>query len=134
MTVLPKNYMTPLKLSLRIASVPLTLTKEDGTEEEFELREMLADARDRHMDGLSLRVNIGPDGKPQGIKKFEGLQADLVCSCCYRKKDGKPVTRAEVQKWPASVMSAVYKAAQELNHLSEEEKAAHEKKDLPASD
>jgi len=123
--------MNSLNFSLRTEVIPLSLTSAAGQVEEFELREMLADARDKYLDQLTARVNVTPEGKAIGIRKFEGLQSDLVCACLFRKEGDKRVEKAEVQKWPASVLTQVYKAAQTLNHLNEETKEAETKNDSP---
>lgn len=111
--------MSPLKFTLKSNAVPVTLTLEEGSDLELEMREMVASARDSYLDRLSSRMRYDNDGKPAGIKKFEGMQAELLASCLFRKEGGKAVTSADIQGWPASVVSDLFKAAQELNHLNE---------------
>jgi protocatechuate 3,4-dioxygenase beta subunit len=117
--------MTPLQFTLVTEIVPITLTTVDGKTVNYELREMSSASREKYLDTLGDRVRYGPEGKPCGIKKFEGMQADLLTLCVF-DSEGKAVTKAEVQKWPASVAGGIYESAQELNHLNEE------KKDEPA--
>ncbi len=121
--------MSPLKFILKSNAVPVTLLLEEGAVEmELEMREMSALARDSYLDRLSSRMRYDNDGKPAGIKKFEGMQAELLSSCLFRK-DGKAVIHSEIQAWPASVVSDLFKAAQEMNHLSQERVGANAPKD-----
>ncbi len=109
--------MSPLKFSLKSNVVPVTLDAGDGSARDLEMREMSASARDRYLDCLSSRMRYDGDGKPAGIKKFDGMQAELLSLCLFAP-DGKRVTEGDIQLWPASVVSDLYKAAQEMNHLS----------------
>src|SRR6185503_6977958 len=108
-----------LKFSLKSGMVPVTL-EVDGAVVEMELREMTAAARDSYLDRLSSRMKFDNEGKPAGVKKFEGMQSELIGACLFRQESGKAVTSQEIQGWPASVVSDIYKAAQELNHLNVE--------------
>ncbi len=89
--------------------------KRGGKEENLVLREMSAALRDKYLDEMAARVRLSSDGTPQGIKKFEGLQADLLRKCLFR--DGKPVEPEEIQKWPSSVVAKLFAKAQEINGL-----------------
>lgn len=105
-----------LKLNLRTSSIPVTLEGEGGKSEEYQLCEMVAADRDKHLDSLADRIRLSPDGKPAGVKKFDGMQAELISRCLF--KDGKPVPKETIQSWPASVVGALFDEAQKLNHLN----------------
>jgi len=122
--------MNALKFTLKSNAVPVTL-EADGTVVELELREMTASARDSYLDRLSSRMRFDNAGKPAGIKKFDGMQAELLAACLFHKEGGKAVITAEIQGWPASVVSDLYKAAQEMNHLNV---AAEGKVEAPPKD
>lgn len=107
-----------LKLSLVNQILPVTLEGEEG-EKKYELREMTAASRDSYLTQMSSRIKIGEDGKPT-VKKFDGMQASLLTLCLFKKEDGKAVPEPEIQKWPSSVVSELFKQAQLLNHLSED--------------
>lgn len=111
--------MKPLELSLCVTKVPVTLTNGEGAALQLEMREMDASNRDRYLDRLANRVRLDTDGKPAGIKKFDGMQGELL-SLCLHRPDGSLVPEAEIQKWPTSIVSQLYKAAQELNYLNRE--------------
>jgi len=114
--------MEPIRLSYTARATPVVLEM-DGANLELELREMNAAGRDRYLDLLSDRMRLDTDGKPCGVKKFGGLQADLLCLCLF-KSDGKTITKEEVQKWPASIVTELFRAAQKLNALDQAEASA----------
>lgn len=116
-----------IELSLVGEVIPVSLKAADGSTRKYEMREMLSQARDKHLDRLSDRVKTNEKGEVIGIKKYEGMQADLLSSCMFDEED-KPVTAKEVQAWPASVTTKLYKMAQKLNHLTAEEKKDDETK------
>jgi len=101
-----------LKFTLITTAIPVIL---DGAN--YEIREMTAAARDAYMDTLSERVVIDKDGKAAGIKKFDGMQAELVSRCLFTK-DGKAVTKDAIQGWPASTVASLFDECQTLNHLN----------------
>jgi hypothetical protein len=111
--------MNPLKFNLDINVVPVTFDGPDGSVE-MELHEMTAVGRDRYLDSLQARMKLDAAGQVYGVKKFEGLQTDLLIRC-LRRKDGKALTEAEVQAWPASVVADIFKAAQEMNRLDRQD-------------
>lgn len=111
-----------LKFNLKTEIVPLQLTAADGSVNEYELREMTAAMRDRYMSALGARVQFNDKGEPAGIKSFDGMQADLITQCLF-DSTGKLVTKEEVQSWPASVVSDIFKEAQKLNRLDRDASA-----------
>lgn len=113
--------MATLKFTIRCNSVPVTIENGDGKSEDYELREMDAASRDRYLDSLSLRIKLDTAGKPTGVTKFEGMQAELLVHC-LRKKDGSPVRKEVIQSWPASVVSGLFTEAQQINLLNQEAK------------
>jgi hypothetical protein len=117
----------PVSLDLTIKSLPVTLKNGEG-EVHYELREMTSLMRDQFLDKLAARTRLDVQGRPVGLNKFEGLQSDLLSRCLYR--DGKLVLPVEIQGWPSSVVSELYKRAQEINYLNEVEskKATEEAK------
>lgn len=107
------------KFSLKRKSEPVVLMSEDGQEMNCELREMSASKRDTYLQGLSGRVSLDANGKPTGVSNFNGLQAELISSCLFR--ENKLVPAEEIQEWPSSTVSDIYKLAQRINHLAESE-------------
>lgn len=109
--------MNPLKFNLKSSSVPVTLTDAEGKELVMDMREMNAYNRDLYLDQLATRLRLDAQGNPAGVKKFDGMQASLLSLCLF-DADGKKVPEAEIQKWPASVVSQLFEAAQEMNLLT----------------
>ncbi len=115
-----------LEFTLSSQTIPVVIKTGDGKILNLELREMTAAQRDKHLDSVSSRMAYDADGKPTGIKKFEGMQADLLVLCLWRS-DGNGVLKEEIQKWPAAVVASLYQEAQVLNHLIKPEGDAPEK-------
>jgi len=118
-----------IKLNLRKNSVPIELEGAEGeTPIKLVMHEMTAAKRDAYLDTLSSRTRYDANGKAAGVKKFDGMQADLLVACIV-KEDGSPITIKEIQNWPSSVVSELYENAQELNHLGVDKKEQSEKND-----
>jgi len=107
-----------ISLDLTTKVLPVTLKNGEG-EVAYELREMTSLMRDQFLDKLATRTRMDAQGRPVGLNKFEGLQSDLLSRCLYR--DGKLVEVKEIQGWPSSVVSELYKQAQVINYLNEPE-------------
>lgn len=125
--------MEPLQFNISERKIqPVVLEGKDGQQTTWELREMLASERDAHLSSLSRRMTFSKDGKNGVVTEFKDLHADLICRCLFRVDPGgpehnKPITRADVAGWPASASQQVYKAAQDLNKVNEEDGEATEK-------
>ncbi len=115
--------MEALRLILHSNVQPIVMTDDNGNETAYELREMVAGSRDKYLDMLSQRMSKDAKGKATGIKKFEGMHADLLSMCMF-KEDGKLVGKEEIQKWPGTVVTQIFQAAQRLNSLGGEEPSA----------
>lgn len=108
--------MKNLQFNLQRSVVPITI-KEDGTDRQYELREMTAADRDRYLDRLGARVKVDEEGKPVGVKEFNGMQSDLLALCLWDCAAASYVKPETVQAWPSSVVSALYAEAQEMHRL-----------------
>jgi hypothetical protein len=97
----------------------VVLENEDGSQTCYELREMTAGDRDIYMDKMNARMEQTPDGTFR-MKKYDGAQAELLCACMHMMPGGL-VTKEQVQAWPATVVSALFSAAQALNKVGGEE-------------
>lgn len=110
-----------IAVKLSKTKIPVQIEGEDGQVKTYELREMKSSARDAYMDRLNSRMRFDKEGKPIGLDKYEGLQADLLSNTLHDDQ-GKLVPASVIQDWPASATSELFKAAQKLNHLGEEDK------------
>lgn len=110
-----------LKLSLKRNAEAVEIEGYDGSATQtLEIREMTAAARDSYLDRLGERVRLDAAGRPAGLKKFEGMQADLLTLCLW--KNDTQVDKKEIQGWPANVTQALFETAQKINHLGEDVK------------
>lgn len=115
------------RLSLSVQTVSVVLVGPTGQETEAEICEMTAEARDRYLDLLAARMKIDASGQVAGVKRYEGLQAELLSRCLRRKDTGAYIPITEIQSWPSSVVTALFQKAQDLNHLGKEPMTAAEK-------
>ena len=116
---------TQLEFTLQGSIVPVTIKGTDDKVMSYELREMTAASRDRYLDLLGNRLRVDSDGKPIGVKKFEGMQSELLALCLWDREQNRYVSKDDLQKWPSSVVSAIYAEAQAMHRLpTAEEEAA----------
>lgn len=109
-----------LEFSLDRRTIPVVLNdSKTGTSRTYALRELDGTERDRYLNLLAARTKVGKDGKPQGIKDFKDLQADLV-SKSLLDDNGENVPTNMIQKWPVSVQAKLFKMAQKLSALEDE--------------
>ena len=104
-----------LDFSLVLPFNPVTLTDKDGVPKNYVLSGFDGQRRDEWFDFVNERMGEGK------TKKFTGVQSKLV-SMCLLDSEGKQVPEAEVSKFPAVVLSALFDAAQDINGLSEKAK------------
>jgi hypothetical protein len=112
--------MKDLKFQLRNKTREVTIETNEGDELKFEVRELKAAVREKYMDGLSRRLLLDSKGNIIGLKKYEGMQMDLLTICMVNEK-GEPVTRAVLDSWPSSTVTALFHAAQCINGLRKED-------------
>jgi len=84
----------------------------------YKLKELTGKQRDTFLNNVGQRMNFVA-GKAQGMKSYDGLQSSLLALCLYDDAD-KLVSEKDIQEYPASVQTKLFKAAQELNGLDEE--------------
>lgn len=90
--------------------------------EAYVLVELDGKQRDKWMNDLGARIRLGKDGKAQGLKSFDNMQAGLI-SASLKKIVGderKPVSMETIQSWPARVSGGLFDAAKELSGLEDE--------------
>lgn len=107
-----------LEFNLEFQEVPVKIKDESGNVKNYTLREMDGKERDKFLNNMGSRMRIGSDGKPSGIRDFNGMQSGLLTRCLL-DEEGKQVSDAVIQGWPAKVQTALFMKAQEMNGLSE---------------
>ena len=115
----------PLNFVLEREERPVTIGGES-----YVLIELDGKGRDRYLNNLGGRLRHGQDGKPGGVKNFEGLQAFLVAACLKKvDPDGrKDVSIDTIQSWPAKVVDGLFDAAKDMSALEEEKEEEEEEK------
>lgn len=114
--------LAPMEFTLTRKEVPVKLKHPTtGQVTDYILRELDGEGRDAYLNNLGSRMRHNPkDGTPQGVKNFTGLQSSLVSKCLFTKEGDKPVPETEVQKFPASVQSALFERAKEISGLDDD--------------
>lgn len=88
-----------------------------ATGTQYELRQMTAEERDKHLAEVNSRIRFDSEGKPVGTTRLEGLQASLVSRCLF-DSSGKPVPVQTIQSWPAATVQSLFDLAQQMNMLN----------------
>jgi len=110
-----------LVFSLVAQKRPVVLEDAAGVRHTYELREMPASEKDKYLNMLAKRMSFHAEtGRPQGIRDFEGMQAELLTRCMFNVESTKPVTREEIAGWPSTAAAAIYDAASDLNKIEGE--------------
>jgi hypothetical protein len=93
----------------------------------FVLVELSGEERDSYLNDIGGRMRT-ENGKPAGIKNFNGMQAFLVSLSLRSMETGEPipVNIKEIQKWPARLVSKLFDKAKALSALDEEQKEKNE--------
>ena len=122
-----KTSSTPLQLNLILKVQPVTLESEDGPVD-CRLYELTGESRDEYMNLVRTRT----DARTKTVKDFKAVQANLIRRALKRvDEDGeeKDFTINEIQNFPASAITALYKAAIELSGLDEKKEDDEEGND-----
>jgi len=112
--------MEEIRLSLKREEVSVTLETVDGGEHKYVLREMVGRDRDMYLTKMGDRMKFSPSGKVIGIKTFDGLQSSLLSLCLYDDADAL-VSAKDIQAFPTKTLAALFKVAQEINALNQED-------------
>lgn len=116
-----------LEFTLDVIKIPVTLNQ-DGKTRTLEIREMTSAVRDKHMDKMQSRMTRDTDGNLTSVNRFEGMHADLLSVCLWDLETNQLVKAEEIQSWPSSVVSQLYKSADEIHKVPspEDDKAKND--------
>lgn len=106
------------RFSLKRKEIKVLLEDLQGLEAEYTVREFSGTDRDKFLNLAAGKMKVGPDGKPQGMRDFTGMFADLLAMTVYGP-DGKLVPIKTIQEWPTSTQQSLFKMAQEINSLGQ---------------
>lgn len=123
--------MKELKFALQLKELPVSITDIDGVEKAFTLRELSGIQRDRFLNEMGGRMKFNAAGKMSGLNNYADIQAGFLALCLYDETNSL-VSVENLRKYPSSVLSDLFEAAQELSKL---DKGVNDSKnDLAASD
>lgn len=108
------------ELSLKEVAVKL-----DGAD--HVIRELTGKQRDRYLDTVAKRVNY-VNGQQAGMSSLSGLQSSLLALCLV-DADGKNVPENIIAAYPGSVQTNLFKIAQDISGLNENENTEEVKND-----
>lgn len=108
-----------LTFKLKREDIPVTIEVEQGNNLNLRLVEMTSAQRDQYLDATCARMGFDAKGNAMGIRKFDGMHADLLTRCLV-KEDNTTISLKELQTWPASVVTSLFEEAQKLNHLNQD--------------
>jgi len=89
--------------------------------------ELSGEERDSYLNDIGGRMRT-ENGKPAGIKNFNGMHAFLISLSlkCVETGEPVPVNVKEIQKWPARLVSKLFDSAKKLSALDEEDEEKNE--------
>ncbi len=106
--------MEALKLSGSLEFTPVELKDSDGNIRNYKIMELTAIERERHL--TYLKPKLAADGK--SLKDYKGVQASFLFRCLV-DEDGTPMPKEEIEKLPATTVSALFAEGQMLCGLSD---------------
>jgi hypothetical protein len=106
------------RFSLSRKTETIELEQENGTIRTVIVTELDGTSRDRFMTNMAGRMRVGPDGKPQGLKNFDGFQSQLLAMSLVDADTGKLIPEVEIRSWPGSLQTELFLIAQEISGLN----------------
>jgi hypothetical protein len=85
----------------------------------YKLKELNGTLKGKYLQSMGSRVVINEQGKVAGMKSYEGLESALLCLCLFDSED-KAVPKVVIEKWPSTMLTSLFEAAQELSGLNQE--------------
>ncbi len=108
--------MEKLVFTLKLQEVPVEITDVGGEEKTYKLMELTSDQRSTFLNQIGKRAKFGAKGAVQGLTDYKYLQEGLLTLCLFNENDEK-ITKEELSKYPAHVITELFKAAQILSGM-----------------
>lgn len=110
----------PFEFSLSLAEIPVKIQrKPDEPAELCKLVELTGQQRDAYLTEMLGRMRY-VDGKPQGMRDLTDFNARLI-HLSLRDAGGVRIPVDEIRMWRATTQKALFKMAQELSGLNDDE-------------
>lgn len=113
-----EDVEAPMKLTSVRKKCKVDVEMEDGSTEQYILREMTGVMRDNWLNAMAKKSKTNAEGKTVGVRDFSGLQASLIAYCLYSLPDLKPVKIDKIQSFPSSAQSALFTRCERMNALT----------------
>lgn len=110
--------MTNLMLLSAIGEETPAQLQTGGAPRDIIIREMDGKNRDEYL--TQLRKHVGSDGE---VSDYRGLQANLLSRSLFDKDTGEAMSKAEIEKLPATTINALHAEAQRLSKVGGAEEA-----------
>jgi len=104
------------RFTLKRKEVEVEIEHEDGVVHVYTIRELSGTGRDSYLSSMAGKFKFDENGKPSGVKDFNGLQASLLARCLFR--DEALVPEKVIQEFPSSTVEGLFDVAQEVSALS----------------
>jgi hypothetical protein len=105
--------------------IPVTISGKS-----YFLLEATGDASCKYRNAQLAATQLGPDGKPIGIRGMADVDPLLV-SLCLVDENRKPVSVATIRAWPARVLEALAKKVKSISGMDEVAKPEEALKNEP---
>jgi hypothetical protein len=106
--------MAELVFETTLKELPVTI---DGAC--FVLRELDGRTKGKYLNQMGTRIELNDQGKVARFKDYSGLESMLLSLCLY-DAESKLVPMPTMDKWPSTILTKLFDAAQELSGLNEE--------------
>jgi hypothetical protein len=115
--------METLKVKVgNVKTIPVELEDDEGNVRKCTLREMTGLEREQQIARAQSLIEIGPDGKPTVSRAASGDGETFLISLCLVDEEGNNFSPDAIRKFPASAVSALAEACEQLNGLNVEAK------------
>ncbi len=114
--------MEKLVFDLKLQQVPVEMKDGDEEVKTYTLWELTSDQRSDFLNQIGKRVKFGNRGAVQGMTNYQFLQENLL-ALCLKDENGEKITKEDLAKYPAHVITELFKAAQTLSGMDLEGEA-----------
>ncbi len=108
--------MEKLVFDLKLQQVPVEMKDGDGEVKTFTLWELTSDQRSTFLNEIGKRAKFGARGAVQGMTNYKYLQENLLALCLKDENEDK-ISKEDLAKYPAHVITELFKAAQTLSGM-----------------
>lgn len=112
----------PTVITLARKTKEITLSKEDGTSLNCEIREFDGKQRDSYNNANRAKIQR-VDAKTVEVTNYMGTYSLLLSYTLFNLDTGKYFQEAEIQTWPDHVQEQLFSISRKLNNMKTEDEA-----------